>query len=150
MILNIRHTGIVVKDLDASLDFYINKLGFNIKVQAEEDRGFIDTILGLENSALTTVKLILDDGAMVELLDFKSDTINISKRQLVDTGPTHMAFTVDDLDETYKIFSQDGVEFISEPKISPDGYAKVAFCSAPEGTYIELVELLSEPLIESK
>jgi len=59
-----------------------------------------------------------------------------------------MAFTVDDLDETHKNFSQDGIKFISEPKISPDGFAKVAFCSAPEGTYIELVELLSEPTIE--
>ena len=79
---------------------------------------------------------------MIELLDFKSDTINIEKKQIVDTGPTHMAFTVDNLDETYQSFSKDGIPFISAPETSPDGFAKVAFCSAPEGTYIELVELL--------
>jgi len=150
MILNVRHTGLVVKDLQTSLDFYTKKLGFTVKVQANEKQEFIDTILGLHNSELTTVKLTLNDGAMIELLDFKADTKNITDRQLFDTGPTHMAFTVDDLDETYKTFSQDGIEFISEPTISPDRFAKVAFCSAPEGTYIELVELLSEPLIESK
>jgi CMP-N,N'-diacetyllegionaminic acid synthase len=39
-------------------------------------------------------------------------------------------------------------EFYNLPKEAfedvyiPDGYAKVAFCTAPEGTYIELVELL--------
>ena len=148
MILNVRHTGLVVKDLQTSLDFYTKKLGFTVKVQANENQEFIDTILGLHNSELTTVKLTLNDGAMMELLDFKADTKNITDRQLVDTGPTHMAFTVDDLDETHKNFSQDGIKFISEPKISPDGFAKVAFCSAPEGTYIELVELLSEPTIE--
>ena len=42
----------------------------------------------------------------------------------------------------YSDFIDDGIEFISNPKISPDGYAKVAFCKAPEGTFIELVELL--------
>ena len=71
-------------------------------------------------------------------------------RKIIDTGPTHMAFTVDDLDEIYKSFSENGIEFISAPKISPNGFAKVAFCSAPEGTYIELVELLTEPSSESK
>ena len=144
MILNVRHTGLVVKDLQASLDFYIEKLGFIVKVHANEDHTFIDTILGLDDSDLTTVKLTLNDSAMIELLDFKGNK-NLVDRHLVDTGPTHMAFTVDDLDETYKTFSQDGIKFISEPKISPNGAAKVAFCSAPEGTYIELVEMLSEP-----
>ena len=150
MILNLRHTGLVVKDLQASLDFYIKKLGFTVKVLSNEDSAFIDTILGLHDSELTTVKLVLKGGAMIELLDFKENTTNIIDRKIIDTGPTHMAFTVDDLDETYKSLSENGIEFISEPKISPDGFAKVAFCSAPEGTYIELVELLSEPLIESK
>ena len=148
MILNVRHTGLVVKDLNASLDFYTKKLGFTVKIQAHENKEFIDTILGLHDSDLTTVKLALKDGAMIELLDFKADTNKIVNRQIFDTGPTHIAFTVDDLDKIYEIFSQDGIEFISKPKISPDGYAKVAFCSAPEGTYIELVELLSEPPIE--
>ena len=40
------------------------------------------------------------------------------------------------------IFLRDGVEFISTPKVSEDGGVKVAFCKAPEGTHIELVELL--------
>jgi catechol 2,3-dioxygenase-like lactoylglutathione lyase family enzyme len=150
MILNGRHTGLVVNDLQASLDFYTKNLGFTVKIQTNEDQIFIDTILDLHNSELTTVKLSLNDGVMIELLDFRSDTRKITDRQIFDTGPTHMAFTVDDLDETYEMFSRDGIEFISEPRISPDGFAKVAFCSAPEGTYIELVELLSEPLIESK
>ena len=133
---------LIVKNLESSIDFYTKKLGFSIKVHSEEDSGFIDTILGLENSDLITVKLSLNDGAMIELLDFKSDTINIPKRHIFETGPTHMAFTVDDIDDTYQSFLKDGIQFISTPQITPDGFAKVAFCSAPEGSYIELVELL--------
>jgi hypothetical protein len=44
----------------------------------------------------------------------------------------------------YNDFLHDGVEFISAPEVSENGDVKVAFCKAPEGTYIELVELLKE------
>lgn len=54
----------------------------------------------------------------------------------------HLAFTVSSVDDVYEEFSKDGIEFISASAVSPDGCAKVAFCKAPEGTYIELVELL--------
>jgi len=142
MILNIRHTGIVVENLEASLDFYTKKLGFVVSKRMDEDGEFIDRILGFQNIQVTTVKMTLKDGPMVELLDFKSHKKNIVSTQLNDIGPTHLAFTVDDVDETHNQFSAKGVEFISTPQVSPDGYAKVAFCQAPEGTYIELVELL--------
>jgi catechol 2,3-dioxygenase-like lactoylglutathione lyase family enzyme len=148
MILNVRHTGIVVNDLEASLDFYTKKLGFIVKTRVDEDQAFIDTILGLNKSQLTTIKLTLNDNTMIELLDFKLDARTIINRQIVDAGPTHMAFTVDDLDKTYELFVQESIKFISEPEISPNGFAKVAFCIAPEGTYIELVELMGEPPIE--
>jgi len=142
MIFNIRHTGIVVDDLDASLDFYTNKLGFVISKRMDEYGDFIDNILGIKNVNVTTVKMILNDGAMIELLDFKSHKNAISNKQINDLGPTHVAFTVDDVDKMYSQLAIHGTEFIAEPQVSPDGYAKVAFCKAPEGTYIELVELL--------
>ena len=148
MILNVRHTGIVVNDLEASLDFYTKKLGFIVKTRVDEDQAFIDTILGLNKSQLTTIKLTLNDNTMIELLDFKLDARTTINRKIVDAGPTHMAFTVDDLDKTYELFVQESIKFISEPEISPNGFAKVAFCIAPEGTYIELVELMGEPPIE--
>lgn len=142
MILNIRHTGIVVHDLNTSMDFYINQLGFTVSKQMEEYGEFIDKILGFKNIHVTTVKMTLNDGPMIELLDFKSHKKEVLNKQLNDIGPTHLAFTVDDIDEVHHQFTSRGTEFISEPQVSPDGYAKVAFCKAPEGTYIEFVELL--------
>ena len=58
MILNIRHTGIVVDDLDASLDFYINKLGFVVSKQMDERGKFIDRILGFNNTNVHHLKKI--------------------------------------------------------------------------------------------
>ena len=131
MIKDIRHTGIVVFDLNRSMHFYVEKLGFKVLKRMNESGPFIDKILGLKNEEVYTVKMILKNHQMIELLDFTINKKEMKENHINDVGPTHLAFTVDD-----------GIEFISEPKISPDGYAKIAFCKAPEGTFIELVELL--------
>nr|WP_320017112.1 VOC family protein [uncultured Desulfobacter sp.] len=141
MIKNIRHTGIVVNNLTESRYFYETILGFQEPELAREDSSFIDKILGLKKSTLTTLKMKSPDGQIIELLDFGNSNIK-SQRKITEPGPTHLAFTVDSIDQLYQNLKEKGVEFISIPEISPDGYAKVSFCRAPEGTYIELVELL--------
>ncbi|WP_020589350.1 VOC family protein [Desulfobacter curvatus] len=141
MIKNIRHTGIVVNNLTESRYFYETLLGFKDPNLVLEDSSFIDKILGLNKSTLTTLKMKSPDGQMIELLDFGSSNIK-TKREIIESGPTHLAFTVDNIDELYTVLKKRGVDFISAPEVSPDGYAKVSFCRAPEGTYIELVELL--------
>jgi len=142
MIEHIRHTGIVVMDLDESLQFYTQKMGFVISKRMDESGSFIDKILGFDNLNVTTVKMTLNEGQMIELLDFKTHKTEQLPRRINDIGPTHLAFTVSSVDDVYEDFCKDGIEFISLPTLSPDGYAKVAFCKAPEGTYIELVELI--------
>ena len=142
MIKEIRHTGIVVDDLEKSLWFYEKKMGFKVFKHMDETGYFIDKILGMKNIMVTTVKMILGNGQMIELLDFSSHKKDILQRSINDIGPTHLAFTVDNVDEIYNDFFNDGVEFISTPKVSEDQSVKVVFCKAPEGTYIELVELL--------
>ena len=142
MIKEIRHTGIVVDDLKKSLWFYKEKMGFKVFKHMDESGHFIDKILGIRNIMVTTVKMILRNGQMIELLDFSSHKKNILQSSINDIGPTHLAFTVDNIDKIYDDFLHDGVEFISTPEMSEDGGVKVVFCKAPEGTYIEFVELL--------
>ena len=43
MIKDIRHTGIVVFDLDRSMHFYMEKLGFKVLKRMNESGSFIDT-----------------------------------------------------------------------------------------------------------
>ena len=143
MINKIRHTGIVVENLEDSLDFYVNKLGFSVSKRMDEQGNFIGKILGLENVLVTTVKMLLGE-QMVELLDFVSHKTTPKKYTINCIGPTHLAFSVADLDQVFEEFSNSGIDFISEPSMSPDGFAKVAFCRAPEGTFIELVQVFGE------
>ena len=142
MIKSIRHTGIVADDLDASLHFYRDLLGFKITKKMDESGVFIDTILSLPNVVVTTVKMAAPDGSLIELLKFHSHPRKMNARKVCDIGITHMALEVNDLDDAYKKLKDEGIVFTAPPQVSPDGYAKVTFCSAPEGTSIELVEVL--------
>jgi len=142
MIKNIRHTGIVVSDLNASQHFYQNVLGFEIVKQMEESGQYIDNMLALSNVRVTTVKMASPDGQLIELLYYSSHPKKRKSREVCDVGISHIALTVDDLNSCYDRLRSQGVEFNCPPQVSPDGYAKVAFCRAPEGTFIELVELV--------
>lgn len=142
MIKDIRHTGIVIMDLEASLHFYCDLLGFQVAKQMEEAGDYIDNISSLRNVKVTTVKLTSPTGQMIELLKYHSHPAEQKMREICEIGISHIAFTVDDLDIEYERLRGKGIQFNSTPQLSPDGYAKVTFCRAPEGTLIELVEVL--------
>ena len=142
MIKNIRHIGIVVNDLEASLRFYRDLLGFQIVKQMEESGDYIDNMSAIDGVRVTTLKIALPNGQMVELLKYHSHPKKEKEREICDIGIAHIALTVDDLDNEYERLKGGGVLFNAPPQLSPDGYAKVTFCRAPEGTFIELVEVL--------
>jgi catechol 2,3-dioxygenase-like lactoylglutathione lyase family enzyme len=142
MIKNIRHTGIVVTDLGASLHFYRDLLGFQIVIQMEESGNYIDNILSLRNAKVTTIKMVSPDNQMIELLKYHSHPKEQKSLEICDIGITHIAFTVEDLDKEFERLKGEGVPFNTPPQLSPDGYAKVTFCRAPEGSLIELVEVI--------
>ena len=142
MIKNIRHIGIVVDDLEKSLHFYVDILGFKVDKEMVESSPYLDNILALKRAKVTTVKLCAPGNQMIELLYFHSHPKNTKAHSLIDIGLAHIALTVDDIENAYNTMKKAGIIFTSSPQTSPDGYAKVTFCQAPEGTYIELVEVL--------
>jgi catechol 2,3-dioxygenase-like lactoylglutathione lyase family enzyme len=140
---SIRHAGIVITDRKKALRFYRDLLGLKIFKDANESGEFIDEILGLTNVKVNTIKMSADDGGLIELLCYSSHPQKTdSKRKIYSIGASHVAFTVDNLDKTFKKLKKAGINFISLPKISPDGNAKVVFCEDPDGTPIELVEII--------
>ena len=141
--INIRHTGIVVSDVEKSIDFYTNLLGFEIKKDMMESGDYIDNFSALKDARVRTVKMTLDNQDMVELLWYESHPEKPDmERPITRIGCSHIAMTVEDLDGTYERLVSAGVEFNSPPQLSPDGFAKVTFCKDPDGSLIELVEEL--------
>ena len=140
----IRHFGIVVSDIKTSLHFYRDLLGLKIKIDMLEEGKFIDTILGIKNVKVRTIKLAADDGCLLELLWYKSHPRKRRKNNnACDIGASHPAFTVENLDYEYKRLKEKGIKFNCSPQISLDKKAKVTFCKDPDGVLIELVEKLN-------
>ena len=143
---NIRHTGIVVTDMDRSVEFYRDLLGLKTAIDFTEEGEFIDTILGMVGVRLRMVKLAAPEGGMIELLQYLSHPeTRVPDARICQIGPTHVAFTVDDVEETYRQWSERGIPFVSPPQLAPDGKAKLAFCRDPDGTFLEIVEEVQEP-----
>ncbi len=143
MIKNIRHTGIVVSNLDKTLHFYRDILGLKIKREMIESGKYIDSLSGLKEVRVKTIKMSADDGNLIELLYYGSHPRKSINRDICDIGYSHIAFTVENLGYEYKRLKEKGIKFNCTPQISPDGKAKVVFCRDPEGNLIELVEELT-------
>ena len=143
MIKDVRHIGIVVTNMEKSLKFYRDLLGLKIKSLVDEEGQFLDNMLAHKNVKNKVAKLYAKNGnALVELIDSKSYG-NKKDRDFFTIGASHFALTVDDLDETYDYLIKNGVKFTAPPQQSPDGFAKVTFCEDPDGTLIELVEVIN-------
>ena len=143
MITQIRHTGLVVRNLEVAMHFWRDILGFQVAKQMDEQGPHIDAMMGLQDVRVTTVKLVAPDGGMIELLYFQSHPdIPRWTGTPHSTGFTHVAMTVTNLDEVTQKLVAEGVTFFAPPQLSPDGAVKVTYCQGPEGVMLELVEIL--------
>ena len=135
--------------MENSLKFYRDLLGLKIIRDMDEHGAYIDNMLSLDDAQVRTVKLSADVGnTLIELLDFKSHNDN-EIRNFYTIGASHVALTVDNLEELYKTLSKNNVKFNAPPQKSPDGLVKVTFCNDPDGTPIELVEIIDSTVTKT-
>ena len=129
--------------MENSLKFYRDQLGLKIIKDMDEQRNYLDNMLSLNNVHVRTVKLSANENTtLVELLQFESHNDN-EIRNFYTIGASHVAFTVDDIEKLYVNLSEKNIKFNAIPQKSPDGLVKVTFCKDPDGTPIELVEMLN-------
>jgi catechol 2,3-dioxygenase-like lactoylglutathione lyase family enzyme len=143
MIKAVRHTGVVVRDLEKSTEFYC-ALGFVEDNQAIEEGDFIDTVVGMQNVKLEWVKLKAPDGYLLELLQYHShpEQKEIAKQRSNQLGCSHLAFSVDDIDTVCKEIKKIGGSVVSPPALTNDKKVKVVYCHDNEGNLMEIVEVL--------
>ena len=135
--------GIVVNNLEKTRDFWINTMGFKLHIEAREESPYIDELLTIKDPSLTTVKLIDSKRFIIELLKFENYQVENSwSGDLKTTGLTHVALTVDNLDELVEILRKLDYQTISDIKTSPNKRVKVVFVRGPEGIMLELVQEL--------
>lgn len=143
MIKAVRHTGIVVRSLEKSEEFYC-ALGFIEDNRAIEKGVFIDTVVGLQNTELEWVKLKAPDGYLLEILQYHSDPEqkSITKQKSNQLGCSHLAFSVDSINSVCEKIEKLGGSIVNYPILTNDKKVKVAYCHDNEGNLMEIVEVL--------
>lgn len=140
----LRHVGITVSDLERSIEFYQDHLGFEVKRVMLENGEHIDNFSNLKDINVKTVKMSgKNNSGMIELLHYLSHSDLSGQNKdypITNIGCSHFALTVDDLDSLYAHLVTYGIVFNYPVQTSPDGNVKIAFCRDPDGTLIELVQ----------
>tara|TARA_B100001769_G_C21736480_1_gene404356 strand:- start:121 stop:552 length:432 start_codon:yes stop_codon:yes gene_type:complete len=140
MILNTRHIGIVVSNLNKSLDFYL-ALGFSINSRQIECGPVVSQIVGIDEVEVETVKLATDTGVSVELLKYHSHPKEGPvKQDSNELGCSHIALTVSDIDMFLECVIQKGGSIVNNPVLTENEEYRVAYCHDPEGVLLEVVE----------
>ena len=133
MIKTIDHIGIMTNDLQQSVEFYTDVLGFSISAKIEmDDIGF---------SAIFVEK----NGSKIELMGYRNEIPKRSEGIEIKLGGSsipindHITFSVDDIGATVTDLKEKGVIFYLEP-VQLGGGRKIASFKDPNGVLIELVE----------
>jgi catechol 2,3-dioxygenase-like lactoylglutathione lyase family enzyme len=145
MVLNTRHTGIVVRDIDTAIKFY-SGLGMDLVSRMIEEGEYIDTLVGLLNTRLEWAKLKLPDNSLLELLQYYSHPVLDQSKNLQESnrlGCSHIAFTVTSVEKSVSYIVANGGSIKHDYQYSPDGKVKVIYCYDPEGNILEIVEIVN-------
>jgi len=133
MIKAIDHIGIITNNLQKSVEFYTDVLGFSISTKIEmDDIGF---------SAIFVEK----NGSKIELMGYRDEIPKRSEGIKIKLGGSsipindHITFSVDDIGATVTDFKEKGVIFYLET-VQLEGGMKLASFKDPNGVLIELVE----------
>jgi catechol 2,3-dioxygenase-like lactoylglutathione lyase family enzyme len=110
MLTAISHSAIFVLDQDEALDFYVGKLG--MEVRSDVDMGFMRWLtIGVPGQP--SPEILLEKPGPPGMDDAAAD----QTRDLLTKGATGLAFilTTDDCRRTYEELKAKGVEFTQEP-----------------------------------
>lgn len=136
----VSHVGVCVSDVERSIAFYRDGLGFQpvheLRVEGEPS----DTLLKLRDVRLHAVYLERD-GVRIELLHYQSpkSPARAPVRSMNDLGFTHLSVVVDDIDAALEPLEAAGATIERDTRIRFGDRTVAAMIRDPDGLLIELV-----------
>lgn len=143
----VMHVGVCVRDLDRSIRFYRDGLGFVEKGTLEIEGEPTATMLEIPDLELDAVYLERD-GFRIELLHYpKQGTVgSASARPMNQPGLTHFAVRVSDLDAAVARLVALGGQVIEKSRVFNEIFdAHLVYVLDPDGTRLELAQVPEDP-----
>jgi catechol 2,3-dioxygenase-like lactoylglutathione lyase family enzyme len=139
------HTGITVANLERSLAFWRDVLGFELSHSAHQTGNMAEEITGVAGAELKLAVVKSPDGHKIELLEYSAPADRKHVRpKPCDVGSVHIALTVDDLDAVLSAIAASGWRAAGKPqtlKSGPNAGKRVVYVRDPDGTTIELMQM---------
>jgi len=144
MIERMDHVGIVVDDLAAATEFFV-ELGLELEVEMPVEGRWVDRVVGLEDVRCEIAMMRTPDGhGRIELDKFHAPAAvrTEPKNTPVNTlGIRRIMFAVDDIEDVLARLRAHGAELIGEITQYEDMY-RLCYIRGPEGIIVALAEQL--------
>jgi catechol 2,3-dioxygenase-like lactoylglutathione lyase family enzyme len=142
------HTGITVSNLERSLDFWQNVLGFTFSHRAHQKGEMAEQITGVKGAELKLAVVKSPSGHKIELLEYLAPANRNKDASLrpCDVGHVHIALTVENLEPLLQKIAASGWKAAGEPQTltgGPNAGKRVIYVRDPDGTTIEFMEISS-------
>jgi catechol 2,3-dioxygenase-like lactoylglutathione lyase family enzyme len=141
--LSANHVGLTVSDLECSVAFYRDLLGFNIAYErGEVTAEYMPRLVGIPGARLKIVGLDIP-GLHIDLVEYIEPKGGTAAGTTADVGNLHIGFSVDDLWAAYRHLSAAGVRFKSEPVSPTTGPNKggwAVYFVDPDGVTLEMIQ----------
>jgi lactoylglutathione lyase len=137
------HVGLAVSDLEESLRFYVEGLGFEVgpRFEAGDD---VAAVSEVEPPVRSTSQYMVKDGFRLELLGWEVPGVQgIPSKARNQVGLTHLCFEVDDVAETEARLLALGATSVPDAKVVVDrdpAKITIVILADPDGTRIELLQ----------
>ncbi len=144
--LTFSHVGICVSDLERSLRFYCEGLGFELVESFTVGTEF-GRLMEVEGDIVLQSRFITRDGVRLELLRFDAPGFHgpAARRPMNQLGLTHLSVRVADVDATAARIRELGGAVFDHTRSkfdNPDGSnTDFVYCTDPDGVRIELMRL---------
>lgn len=138
------HTGITVTNLERSLAFWRDVLGFELSHRAHQTGDLAHEITGVAGAEISIAVLRAPGGHKIELLEYLAPAArkNFDPRPC-DVGSVHIALTVDDLDAVLSAIAASGWKAAGQTQtltVGPNAGKRVVYVRDPDGTTIEFMQ----------
>lgn len=143
-IQRMEHVGIVVEDLAAAIEFFV-ELGLEPRGNGQVEGSSVDRIVALDDVKAELAMLGTPDGqGEIELVKFHSPPTQTGDPHAPSNTPglRHLAFLVDDIDTVVAGLRARGTELVGELVRYENSY-RLCYIRGPEGIIIELAERIA-------
>jgi catechol 2,3-dioxygenase-like lactoylglutathione lyase family enzyme len=140
------HTGITVSNLERSLAFWQNVLGFELSHRAHQTGEMAAEITGVAGAEIKLAVVKAPGGHKIELLEYLAPTDRKKDTHLrpCDVGHVHVALTVENLDGILEKIATSGWKVAGKPqtlKTGPNAGKRVVYVRDPDGSTIEFMQM---------